>query len=185
MYKVIFSVFVSTALMTASPLIFTINNAVGAGSITGTIGTNGGFGVLGTSDIIDWNLTVDDGTNPFTLLGPLSGNNSEILVVGTDLSETATQLLFNFGGSGYVLIQNPTIGSAVNFFCVEAQTGCTGSPAGESLRRTDGLNQFTAFSGIQAINSGLISPVPEPSSFVLLTFGAAALLTSRRRAGSA
>jgi hypothetical protein len=174
----------AAALVSAGPITFSLNNTVGAGSISGTIATDGFLGVLGTSNILDWDLTLSDGTTSFTLLGPLSGNNSQVVVVGTDLSETATQLLFNFSGSGYVLFQNPTIGSAINYFCVEAQTGCTGSPAGESLRRTAGLNQFTAFSGSQAINSDLISTVPEPSGFVLLTFGAAALLTLRRRAGS-
>lgn len=180
MVKLFAVVLLGSALATASTT-FSVNNAVGGGSVSGTIVTDGTIGVLGTSNIIDWNLFLDDGSSTFDLLGPLSGNNSEILLMGPDFSATSSQLLFNFSGSGLVLFQNPTIGSGVNYFCLETDTSCTLSPAGESLNVTSGVNQFTSLSGVQVVGVADTTGAPEPASVGLLALGGAALLGCRKK----
>src|SRR3569832_2623106 len=44
----------------AGPII-DVNRAIGAGSVSGTIETDGTLGVLSTTSIIDWNLAIDAG----------------------------------------------------------------------------------------------------------------------------
>ena len=75
---------------------------VGAGSVTSDIVTDGTIGGLAQSDFVDWNLLLDNGPKTFDLLGPLSGNNSGFFdhAGAGDLSASATQVLFNFSGSG-------------------------------------------------------------------------------------
>src|SRR5450755_221698 len=74
--------------------------------VTGTIQTDGTLGILNTGNITDWNLLLSDGTNTFDLTGSLSGNDSVVLIQGTDTSATATQLLYNFDRSvGFLLFQ--------------------------------------------------------------------------------
>ncbi len=95
-----------------------MNQTVGAGGVTGSIETDGTIGVLGSSNILTWNLLLNDGTSTFDFLGPLSGANSAIEIEGADLSATATQLLFSFSGSdgGIALFQAPSPGSGVDYW---------------------------------------------------------------------
>jgi hypothetical protein len=51
---------------------------VGAGGVTGFIETDGTAGTLSDGNILDWNLLLNNGTTTFSLLGPLSGNNSQV-----------------------------------------------------------------------------------------------------------
>jgi hypothetical protein len=79
---------------------YAVHETVGVGSATGFITTNGTIGTLDIADILDWNLTLNDGTHPpVDLEGPASGNNSLALLVGSDLTATPTQLLFAFGAA--------------------------------------------------------------------------------------
>jgi len=48
------------ALAASGATIYNLNNSVGAGSISGAIQTDGIIGVLGTSNILDWNLVLND-----------------------------------------------------------------------------------------------------------------------------
>jgi len=63
----------------------------GAGPISGR---------LATGNILDWDLTGSDPAatiTSFQLLGPPeSGTNSQVGVSGSDLTETSSQLFFNF-----------------------------------------------------------------------------------------
>jgi len=169
-----------TALASAGS-VFTIDNAVGAGSVSGTIQTDGTIGTLSAADILDWNLLLNNGSSTFTLLGPLSGNNSQLDAFGSDLSATATQLLFDFtdlSTSGFYLFQNPTIGSGMNYFCMETYTGCTGAPAGESLLiSAGGGSQYTALSGTVVIGT---LAIPEPTTLGLVGLGAVILIARRK-----
>jgi hypothetical protein len=56
--------------------VYQLNLSIGTGSAVGTITTDGNTGVLQTSDIVDWNITLDGNPgNVLTLFDPLSGNN--------------------------------------------------------------------------------------------------------------
>lgn len=101
-----------------------------AGSVEGTIETNGTLGSLNDTNVLNWDLTLNDGTGPFTLLGPLSGNNSGLEIAGSSLMATSTNLQFNFSNTStdYVLFQNPHLGPGINFWCLDGSNdGCSGN----------------------------------------------------------
>jgi len=59
-------------------------------------------GPLAPGNILDWDLTVSDPVATITssvIQGPLSGNNSQFGLVGSDLTEDASNLYFNFSGT--------------------------------------------------------------------------------------
>src|SRR3569832_2539906 len=98
--------------------IFDVNRAIGAGSVSGTIETDGTIGGLSTTSIIDWNLAIDDGDG----IGPfvLTSANSLRQIVCNLLSATANSIVFYFAGSsGYALFQNATNNNNQNRWCVE------------------------------------------------------------------
>src|SRR5260370_24568371 len=120
------SAILAPTALRASDITYTVNQTVGAGSVTGFITTDGTIGTLGTADIVNWDLTLNDGTNPvFVLLGPTSGNNSGEEIAGADLTASATQLLYNFNASdnGVFIIESPRLGLNVPAVC------CTSSSA--------------------------------------------------------
>ena len=157
-------------------IIYTIDREIGAGSVTGFIETDGTLGILSTSNILDWSLILDEGNaeGPFTITGPDSGNNSQVLVQGDGLSATLTELLFDFSGVGdFVLFQNPIIGSGGNFWCVEtAFANCSVPPPGAAIESV-GRTAFGAFESAEraetvALGIASATSVPEPSTVALL-----------------
>ena len=73
----------TTAL--ASPITYQVSRSILTGSVVGSITTDGTIGTLTTANIVNWSLTLNDGSTPFTLLGPTSGNNSGLLVSGSSV----------------------------------------------------------------------------------------------------
>ena len=67
-------------------------------ALSGSIVTDGNFGVLSSGDILDWNLQASSFTHAetVTLTGPLSGNNSFFPIIGGALTADAFGLYFNF-----------------------------------------------------------------------------------------
>jgi hypothetical protein len=170
----ILAIFLPTVVR-AADITYSVSQSIGAaGSVTGFITTDGSTGLLGTSNIVDWNLVLSDGTNPtFNLAG---SSNSEEEVIGSDLTATATQLLFNYSGSdgGWFLLENLTIGDSGPFVCWEASAGCSTAPAGASLAALngDGDMVYTTLAGDGVIGTAsLVAPTPEPGSLFLLGSG--------------
>jgi hypothetical protein len=168
----------SPVVVRAADITYTVNSSAGAsGSVTGSITTDGSTGVLGTADILNWNLVLNDGTNPtFTLNGT---SNSAEEVVGLDLSATATQLLFDYSGSdgGFFLLESLTIGDDGPFVCFSASVACSTTPAGISLAALNGEGDavFTELSDTGVIGTAGVSPTPEPGSLFLLGSGLLAM----------
>jgi PEP-CTERM motif len=188
MSKLIIPLLLGAAVLSASSITYDVDQMVGAGGVTGYIETDGATGVLGLGDVLDWNLTLNDGTTTFDLLGPLSGSNSTLDLQGSDLSATSTQLLFNFNDTaeGFVLFQSPSIGSKQDFWCpADANTvnTCAGQPAGESLQISPtGVDQFTGYSGTGVVIASVsTSAVPEPASIPFALAGLAGIFMAGRR----
>jgi hypothetical protein len=161
----------TTAL--ASPITYQVSRSILAGSVVGTITTDGTVGTLGTANIIGWTLTLSDGVTPFTLLGPTTGNNSQEQVLGTGLTATPTGLFFDYSSGSWVLFQNPFLGSSINFWCLDGSGGCSGF-ANHDVVTTSGAFAAVnvAQSGVQQVaTTGTQAVVPEPASLVLLGIG--------------
>jgi hypothetical protein len=178
-----FILLAATSILCDAGQTFLIDQPAGVGSVSGTILTDGATGTLSTADILDWNLVLNNGSSAFSLLGPLSGNNSESQVFGFDLTETTSALFFNFSAidDGGVLFQAPSIGSGMEFVCITADINCDLSPVGISLCLTNCLpqpdnNQSTVLSG----NQKIATLIPEPSNFGLVALALVILIGVNR-----
>lgn len=168
----------------ADPIEYSVSQTVGAGSVSGYIETDGTVGTLTTANILDWNLEVANASSSTDLLGPLSGNNSGVDVVGSGLSATADDLLFDFNVDGFAIFQGPTLFDGIDLVCYQGGNpngGCTGDgPSQEIVDGPQGPNEHNfGLSGTQVI--GTVA-TPEPASG--FTFGSAlalfALLRNQR-----
>jgi hypothetical protein len=183
--NVVATIILSAGLCTASDITYEVNQTLGAGSVVGFLKTDGTTGVIGSANILDWNLELTNGANNYDLLGPLEiGSNSSALIGGTDnLSATSTQLSFNFGAttSGYLWI----VGSS--YWCLASASAdyCDsrfGISAGEEVvinSTLSGLLTSPSFDVIGSVAS--TSAVPEPSTFALMLIMTGFALVMRKR----
>jgi cell wall-associated NlpC family hydrolase len=132
--RLVFSLFVLLGALCcpvghAANLTYTSERLVGVGSASISITTDGSVGTLSRSNIVDWVITVRNGSEIATITGPLSGDNSLLSVVGSALSATSSGLFFNFdlGSYAYVLFQLKAYNS---LYCLDT-SGC--GLLGESL----------------------------------------------------
>ena len=166
---------------TASPITYSVNRTIAAGSVTGTIQTDGTIGVLSAANVIDWNLTLNDGTSTFVLTGPASGNNSHVFITGSDVTATAAGLSFNFSGvdSGYFLFQ-VSFGSGLHYYCDATSTGVCS--AGERVVPQGLPGQLATPSGTVVIGAGVpasgAAAVPTLSDWRLIVLAALLFLTT-------
>jgi len=166
------------ASLCSAGTVYNVNLTVGTGSVTGTIVTDGTIGALAQADIIGYNLLLSDPA----VSAPSTFNLSCCSFFpfsGSDLSATATQLLFNFSGtdSGQVAFADPSLDYDLCFSTSGGAVPSSFCPvAGETLRFLGtspfGFNfQSTTLSGKDVIATA--SSVPEPSTLALLCAGIA------------
>jgi hypothetical protein len=131
---------------------------------SGTITTNGTIGVLNTSDIVSWNLSLTDQYNPSYDV-TLTPSNSGIPggVIGNALSASATALSFNYNdaGAGFAIQAfSPGFYSGYAYVCYQATQGACAQ--GDTI-----VPNYYAVDGVQVALTGtqnLNNPPPTTSA---------------------
>ncbi len=180
------------AFTARADMIYNINDTVGFGTVSGTITTNGTLGILVTADIIDWNLSLNNGFGTtLNLTGPSAITPIEgVEVLGNSLTASSTNLSYDFGGTGFFLIQENGLGNGGTYFCEAGFSQATCFAGGESDFPGFAFSadqQFEAHAGDVSIGTASTlstSPTPEPSSVFLLFTAILGLgLLARKRFG--
>jgi hypothetical protein len=161
----------------ASATLYNVDITSGSNSIVGSITTDSATGSLGTGNITDWSLLISVSGSSFDLLGPVSGNNSQVVVYGSAFTATGTGLFYDFSSSGpgfsAVDFQNPGIGSGINYFCLNGAAGnCSGNPSAIGIN-ANGNGSFIPESG--NVQIGAVGAVPEPSTWAMMILGFAGI----------
>jgi hypothetical protein len=155
-----------------------VAETIGPYTVTGTITTDGTIGTLSTSDIVAWDLTATDDSNPSISFNTATGF---AFVAGSDLSATATQILFNFTGSDSSSFDTGT--TSGDSWHVETESVDGSEYWGEDLVcDTCSTDEWENYS--EQSNSAFVvaqtSSVPEPGSAFLLETALLALAIAKR-----
>lgn len=177
-----------------SPLNGVPGNPSQTDSVVGTFTTDGTIGALHANNILDWNLDLNDLINPSYSYTLTKSNSTVGTQGGNVLLASATNLYFDFSGTGLFAFQasNPGSGSGYRYWCLSsnetyycangesiAPNNVYAGRAGDDLVVTTGS---LAPVGIQPLDPGSPpSSVPEPATLALLGLGLAGIAVSRRR----
>ena len=143
--------FTAAGIASAGTIGYSVNETAGGSSATGTITTDGTLGTL-YGNIVDWDLTITDGTNSFTATGPLSGDDSELGFAGSDLTAISSNLSFDFSRTdGVVLFFEPPPIIGRDFICFAANSVECNYAASVVLVLGLGTQQFSSQSGDEVI----------------------------------
>jgi hypothetical protein len=183
-------------LTITSPLNGVAGNPLQTDSVVGSVTTDGTIGILHAGNLVDWNLNLNDVTNPANSIDLTTANSLIPIDLGSVLNADATNLYFNFSGTGIFAFQanNPGAFSGYHYWCLSNNEtwAClngdsiapgnvyAGNP-GDDLVEATGA---TAPVGNQPLNPpSLPSSVPEPSTIWLLGLGLLAGAGYVRRRG--
>jgi hypothetical protein len=172
----------AAASSAGAAVIYNVNQGIGLGSVIGTIETDGTTGTLGETNFLTWNLSLNGVGASFGL----DQGNSVVRVLGSAVSATPTQLLFNFGApsESYLLFQN-NLFSGTHYYCAASVSGtCYQGQTVTPEHISNPSAQVQAMSGEQVI--GTVGVVPEPGVWSMMILGLGSLgaaLRRRRREG--
>lgn len=161
----------------ASAAVYVGTHSVGAGSLQLSITTDDTLGVLAAGNITDWTFTMSNGGGTVTLN---SGNSTNTYFSGTALSATATDLHFNFGGTGHIQWDN--FGGGDDAFCLDtpgASFTCIGGPP-RMVILANGVLDSSPVQGSYVLGS-LAAGVPEPGTWAMLILGFLGIGSAMRR----
>ena len=170
----------------ASPIMYTVNQVIGPGSVTGTITTDGTLGTLADADIISWNLLLNNGPNTVVVQEGVNGSNA--ILTGTALTASLTTLTFNYSSgipSDLNIFNTTPTPSLQGQLCYTNFSNCWG-PDGVGVYNVggDGSSVYIGQIGSQIIATGgvpVLESVPEPVSLALLALGLFGLGLSMRK----
>jgi hypothetical protein len=147
---------------------YSVNRTVGLGSVVGTITTDGDIGTLGLGDFVAWSLTLNGVGAVYAI------NNTDSTVWGApdgDVTATATDLYFNFGGSEGDLIFQQVVSSGAQYYCDQAVGGaCLNGESDVPQYYTNASAQIVSRTENQIIGS-VGGSIPEPSTWALMLLG--------------
>ncbi len=154
----------------ANNITYNVNLTFGsAGSMVGTITTDGTLGVLNTSNIVSWNLTLADSATNSTLLAPSnsafsSGNYDTGGQPNNDFTATSTTLTMTYSNGGFW-----GVSGASGQFCMTDWSNCFG-PIAYGTWSINGDNAYSesAVGGgsSQIIGTGGTVATPATSTYV-------------------
>lgn len=176
----------SMATANAAAITYHVDRIIDAGTVTGTITTNGALGTLSAGDIEDWTLTLTapnlvlipgETSSTISRFGPdgttFTGNT---FLVGDAVSATHTELSFNFDttnpASKYFFLVG--IPDPKNFWCLETGSVCANDT--ETYAEKMGLNNNNVDEVAQSIGrSGEVvfatAVIPVPAAIWLFGSG--------------
>jgi hypothetical protein len=170
----VFVAVLTPAVLIAQDITYTVDQSVGPGSVTGSITTDGTIGTLSSTDISNWNLTLNDGFGDVVDFTPL---DSAVGGGGSDLTASSSDLMFNFIDDGGIFYFNSTSPAFAGQLCYDAGTNCA-LPEGIDLYDIAGVIPCAYYGcnvgevGNQVIASdGAPVSAPEPSSLSSLGVG--------------
>ena len=149
---------------------YTASRAVGTqGSVNLSITTDSVIGNVAASDITAFTITITDLATPGTFT--LTQGNAQVGITG-GLTATATALSFDFSSNFYALFQNPSLGSAQNFYCLAGGL-CGKYTNAENLLVGSNYDnvQTNARRGVTVVATAATATVPEPASWAMFIGG--------------
>jgi hypothetical protein len=146
--------------------------------VTGNITTNSALGVLTSTDITGFDITLADGSTTTTMVGPPFA-----AVSGSAFTATASGLFFDFsaGGNAYLEFLNPTV---TGILCFNATPlACTGGGPDSSIVLLFPNLDPDVIGVIPMIGNAQFASVavPEPITLSLFGAGLAGAIAMRRR----
>ena len=152
-------------------IVYTVDQIIGGGSVTGTMTTDGATGAILPTDFLSWNLELNGVGASFNL----TQANSVVFERGADVNATPSEITFNFSGddNGLFLVQDGLF-QGTHYWCNATQSGaCFQGKTVTPIFFSDSSTQNVPASGIQVIMTA--GAVPEPSTWALMLLGFAAV----------
>lgn len=167
----------------AMPLMYNINLAVGPGSVTGTLETDGTTGFLSASNILSWSVTLFDGVDSATFA------NSDL---GADFSANPTLLFADLNALtlDFTTIAGGNLAFVGNIEGFAFFAAGSGNAPGGSMRiqHDDEFGFPLHIAGVSNIGAETFTfgevqgpVVPEPTTLALFGLGLAGTGIARRR----
>jgi hypothetical protein len=184
------TVFLTLCAATANAaIIYNVNRTIDAGTVTGSITTDGTIGLLTEINIKDWSLTLtapnlNEG-NPYTF----DITQGDTFLRGDVVSASSTELLYDFSASGYFMLMSNAVsvpgGTTAYFWCLET-SGCSGGPdlsehIGHTIVGGSVADQWVQYTDTDTVVFATVAPVPVPAAAWLFASGLFGLIGLARR----